>query len=149
MATKFEDIVELALITIQDYKLNNLYTADPNSFEVITNGFLVRGLPEFTNCKTPLTYDTTTKTFDYTLSPLEKSILADLWVYEWFNWHVQNVTQFENSMTPSDYKHHSKAENLKQKSEHLDKIREKFNQKMIDYSLKNVDWSAWGNGNYS
>lgn len=143
--TPFSEIIDLALANIQDYKLNNLYTSDPDSFETITNAFLIRGVPLFYNCKTPLTYDKTTQEFTNTLSQLEISILADLWVYEWFEWHVQNVTQFENSMTPSDYKHHSKAENLKQKSEYLDKIREKFNQKMVDYSLLNTDWSTWGN----
>ena len=116
MATSFDDIIDMALVTIQDYKLNNLYSANPASFEMITNSFLLKGLPEFTNCKTPLTYNTQSRTFLNTLTPLEISILADLWVYEWFNWNVQNVTQFQNKMSPSDFKHYSEAENLKQKS---------------------------------
>ena len=109
---------------------------------------MLRGLPQFTNCKTPLTYDTTTQSFTNTLTPLEISILADLWVYEWFEWHVQNVTQFENKMTPSDFKHYSEAENLKQKSEYLDRLREKYSQKMVNYDLLNIDWTTWGNGNF-
>lgn len=148
MATTFSDIIDIALITIQDYKLNNLYQTNPADFQTITNAFLLKGLPEFTNCKTPLTYDLATQSFTNTLSPMEISILADLWVYEWFNWHIQNVTQFENKMTPSDFKHYSEAENLKQKSEYLDKLREKHSQKMVDYDLKNTDWKSWGNGNF-
>lgn len=148
MATTFNDIIDMALITIQDYKLNNLYQTNPKDFQAITNAFLLKGLPEFYNCKTPLTYDSTTQSFNNTLTPLEISILSDLWVYEWFNWHIQNVTQFENKMTPSDFKHYSEAENLKQKSEYLDKLREKHNQKMVDYDLKNIDWASWGNGNF-
>ena len=148
MATTFSEIIDVALVTIQDYKLNSLYQTNPEDFQTITNAFLLRGLPQFINCKTPLTYDMGAQTFTNTLSPLEISILADLWVYEWFEWHVQNVTQFENKMTPSDFKHYSEAENLKQKSEYLDRLREKHSQKMVDYGLLNVDWGTWGNGNF-
>ena len=143
MATPFENIIDMALASIQDYKLNNLFKTNPKDFDTITNGFLVKGLPEFGCCKTDLSYDISKKEFSKDLSLLEISILSDLWVYEWFNWHVQNVTQFENSMTPSDFKHHSKAENLKQKSEYLDRLREKHSQKMVDYQIKNLD--SWAN----
>ena len=143
--TSFDTIIDLAMATIQDYKLNNLYDSSQDDFATITNAFLIRGLPEFTNCKSSLAYDINQYAFLADLSPLEISILADLWVYEWFNWHVQNVTQFQGKMSPSDFKHYSEAENLKQKSEYMDKIREKFNQKMVDYSLQTVDWDAFGN----
>lgn len=143
--TSFDTIIDLAMATIQDYKLNNLYDSSQDDFATITNAFLVRGLPEFTNCKSSLAYDSNQHAFLTDLSPLEISILADLWVYEWFNWHVQNVTQFQGKMSPSDFKHYSEAENLKQKSEYMDKIREKFNQKMVDYSLQTVNWDSLGN----
>ena len=143
--TSFDTIIDLAMATIQDYKLNNLYDSSQADFATITNAFLVRGLPEFTNCKSSLAHDSNQHAFLADLSPLEISILADLWVYEWFNWHVQNVTQFQGKMSPSDFKHYSEAENLKQKSEYMDKIREKFNQKMVDYSLQTVDWDSFGN----
>lgn len=143
MATSFDTIIDMALVSIQDYKLNNLFKTNATDFETITNGFLMKGLPNFSCCRTALSYDVSKKEFTKELSPLEISILSDLWVYEWFNWHVQNVTQFENSMTPSDFKHHSKAENLKQKSEYLDKLREKHSQKIVDYQLKNID--NWAN----
>lgn len=148
MGTTFDSIIDLALVSIQDYKLDKLCVTSPDNFEKITNAFLIRGLPNFTCCKKSLAYDTAERKFVVDLEPLEISILADLWVYEWMNWHVNNVTQFENKMTPSDFKHYSEAENLKQKSEQLDKIREKFNQKMIDYQLKYNDWSGWAGGSY-
>lgn len=143
--TSFDTVIDLAMATIQDYKLNNLYDASKDDFATITNAFLVRGIPEFTNCKHSLAYDTAQNAFLADLTPLEISILADLWVYEWMSWHVNNVTQFQGKMSPSDFKHYSEAENLKQKSEYLDRIREKFNQKMVDYSLQTIDWDALGN----
>jgi hypothetical protein len=143
MATPFSSVIDLAIMSIQDYKLNKLFKTNTEAFDDITNAFLIKGVPKFTNCRSALTYDLDKHEFASDLSPLELSILSDLWVYEWFNWHVQNVTQFENSMTPSDFKHHSKAENLKQKSEHLDRLREKYSQKMVDYGLTNLDSSLW------
>ena len=143
MATSFDEIIDLGLSTIQDYKLNNLYQDNPESFQIITSTWLTTALAEFTLCKTPLTYNLESRTFNNDLSSLEVSILADLWVYEWFTFHINKVTQFENSMTPSDYSHHSKAENLKQKSEFLDKIRERFSQKMQEYDLQTFDWSNY------
>lgn len=141
MATTFDEVIDMALTNIQDYKLNKLYKDNKDNFKTITQSFLIKGLPNFTNCKTSLTYDLEKKTFTNTLSPQEISILSDLWIFEWFAWHIQNVTQFENKMTPSDFKHYSESANLKEKSEYLDRLREKHNQKMVDYSLKNADWS--------
>lgn len=145
MATTFDEIIDLGLTTIQDYKLNEVYKNDKDNFDKITNAFLIRGLPMFYNCKKPLTYNKGTRTFDSDFSMLEKSILADLWVYEWFSFHINNVTQFQNKMSPSDFKHYSEAENLKQKSEYQDKLREKFNQKMVDYGIMVMNLDTWGN----
>lgn len=140
MGTRFEEVINMALISIQDYKLDKLYRKDPDAFEEITQGFLLRGLPEFYSCRHSLDYDMTTKEFRETLTNMEISILADLWVYQWFDWHVNQVTQWELKMTPSDFKHYSEAENLKQKMEYKDRQREKFNQKIVDYQIANMDW---------
>ena len=146
MATSFDTIIDNALLVIQDYKLNALSTTSQNDFKLITEGFLLRGLPEFKNCKTDLSYNLETSTFINTLSTMEIKILSDLWVEQWLLHQIQNLTQLQNKMTPTDFKHLSEAENLKQKSEYVDKIREKYRQEMTDYSYNNVNWINWGNG---
>ena len=78
MATPFENIIDMALDSIQDYKLNNLFKTNPKDFDTITNGFLVKGLPEFGCCKTDLSYDISKKEFSKDLSLLEISILSYL-----------------------------------------------------------------------
>ena len=148
MATKFDTIIDMALVTIQDYKLDNLYDKDQKNFLTITTAFLLKGLPNFVSCRKSLSYNIEARTFDSDFDELEISILADLWAYEWFKFHVQNVTQFENKMTPSDFKHFSEAQNLKEKSEYLDRLREKYSQKIVEYQLNNIDWASWSNGNY-
>lgn len=143
MGTAFSEIIDMALLSIQDYKLDQLADDSPDDFDLITEGFLLRGLPSFTNCKTSLAYNSENRAFVENLSFLEISILSDLWVYEWFAQKVQNVTQFQGKMSPSDFKHYSEAENLKQKSEYLDKLREKHSQKMMEYSLQHPENWGW------
>ena len=150
MATTFEEVIDVALSSVQDYKLDKLYadTSTRENFETITTAFLLRGIPEFYNCKTSLGYNTTTKSFDNVLTNLEISVLADLWVYQWFVFQVQNLTQLQNKMSPKDFTHFSEAQNLQQKREYLDAIRERYSQKMTDYGLRNVSWSNYGNGDF-
>lgn len=147
MATTFNDIIDMALITIQDYKLNEMYTTNQSDFETITEGFLLRGLPKFNTCRQSLDYDLETKSFVSTFTKIEISILSDLWVEEWFEFQVNNVTQFNGKMTTNDFKHYSEAENLKQKSDYLDRLREKRFQEMTNYDYAdNCMWQNWANG---
>lgn len=144
MATSFDTIIDMALVNIQDYKLDKLYSVNQTNFQVITDGFLKSGVPSFTECRKSLEYDAVNRTFVADLTSLEISILADLWVYAWFYFHVNNVTQFENHMSPSDFKHFSEAANLKEKSEYLDRLREKYEQKKNNYECLDLA-SIWKN----
>ena len=97
MATTFNDIIDMALITIQDYKLDELYSTSQANFETITEGFLLRGLPKFNTCRQSLDYDLNTKSFVSTFTPLEISILSDLWVEEWFEYQVNTFRGISRS----------------------------------------------------
>lgn len=138
MATTFDDIIDLGLSRVQDYKLDQLYTVNPQYFQAITDAFLKNHLGDFSSCRQSLAYDLGNRTFISSFTIQEQDILADLWVYSWLEWHINNVTQFENVLTDNDYKRHSAAENLKQKSEYFDRIREKYNQRITDYQLSDL-----------
>lgn len=151
MATTFDEIIDMALTSIQDYKLDALANDANNqsAFQTITEGFLLRGLPEFNTCRQSLAYDASSRTFVSTFTAMEISILADLWVEKWLEWKVNNITQFELKMTTSDFKHFSEAENLKQKSDWLDRIRERVKQKMTDYDYDDpAMFQQWASGNF-
>lgn len=45
MATTFEDIENLALVTIQDYKLDKLYAQSQDDFSTFLAGLVVRAVP--------------------------------------------------------------------------------------------------------
>ena len=48
MGTNVEKVYDIALITIRDYRLDNLAKADYNAFLKYLQGLLVKGIPEFT-----------------------------------------------------------------------------------------------------
>lgn len=149
MGTSFDDVIDMGLITIQDYKLDNLLNINNGTaFQTFCDGLLIRSLPTFYQCVTDLSYDATSRTFTNILSSLEISILADIFVYTWFERVVNNITQIENKMSPSDFKHYSEAENLKQKSEYKDKMREMYSQKINEYLHLNADWSSMASGDF-
>lgn len=137
MPTTFDEVIDIALVTIRDYKLDKIYN-DPEIFNQYVDGFLIKAIPSFTECFTSLKYDITNRTFLEELSPIEIDILADLWDMEWFKAEVQDTRQFNLHLNDTDFKHYAEGQNLKEKSEYLDRMREKVAQKIVDYQLKNI-----------
>jgi hypothetical protein len=154
MPTLFEDIYDLFLISVRDFKLDKLsqYSEQnsTNDFETYLQGFLLRSCHHFTNCTKDLTDYVLTPTaqFNQTLSLREQNILADLMVIAWFDKELNDVSQFSLHLSNSDFKTYSEAQNLKEKSERADRLREKISQDMVDYGLLNVDWNSWASGNF-
>lgn len=139
MATSFDAVKDLALIIIRDYKLDKLYLRDRPKFQQYTDGILIRAIPKFTESITPLDYTLSERVFIHTLDPLEATILADWFVYTWFEINVNDITQVNLHLTNTDFKLNSEANNLQQKSEYLDRMREKIRQDSLDYQLKHMN----------
>ncbi len=135
MATSFDTIIDLGLVTIQDYKINNLAHLDPNSLEIRLDGYLLRAIPKFTQCLQSLSYNSGTREFDSDFTYIEQEILACLYNIEWLTSVTQDVTQFQGKMSNREFKTHAEDANLKAKLTALDLMREKVNQLMVDYQL--------------
>jgi len=156
MGTPFSDVFDLFLTSITDYKIDNLYSlgSEPTSpFYNYLQGFLIKAIPNFSNCVQDLDDITpvvayTPAYFNVTLTSLEKGILSDLMTYEWFMKEVNDVTQFNLTLSDTDFKHFSEAQNLREKQEKADKAREMYEQKMTVYGLKHIPWVDWSNGLY-
>ena len=149
MATPFAEIYDLFLIEVQDYKLDKLYQSSPTDFNTYLQGFLIRAIPEFTNCKKNLEdIDLTLKQFNQDLSMKEKDILCKYMTIQWLNREVNNVTQFNLVLNDTDFRRYAEGQNLKEKTTHRDKLREMVSQDCVDYGLLTNDWSAWASGNY-
>lgn len=146
MGTLFEKIYDRALVIIEDYKLNALALNDYEAFITHLQGILERSIPYFTPCDTDLSYgkvidpeDGVEKmAFNNELSNMEINILSSIMVYNWFSRKVNDVTQFQGHMNNKEFKVHSEAQNLKEKSEYLDRLREKYSQDITDYQLSTL-----------
>ena len=138
--TSFDKIEDLALVTIDDYALNVLFNQDLDKFKSVCDAYLISAVGNFTRCKTSLKYDITNRAFDSDLSDLEISILADLWQIEWMERKAQDSKQFQLKLkSGNSFTFNSESQNLKEKSAHLDKMREKVEQKITQYQLQDLD----------
>ena len=137
MSTAFDTIEDLALITIRDYRIDAL-ASDATVLQTYLDGFLIKAVPNFTECVSDLTYDITARTFTSTFTNLEIEILANLMEIEWFKNDVQDITQVNLHLMNKEYKLNSENENLKQKSEYLGRLREKAHQLANEYQLANI-----------
>ena len=144
--TPFSDIYDLFLVMVTDYKLDKLYSQSEADFLTYLKGFLMLAIPKFTNCKQSLAYNSDNFTSNLTI--VEKNILAELMTIQWLSKEINDVTQFNLSLNDTDFKRYAEANNLREKSEYSDRLREKVNQDMTDYGLITIDWNAWGSGNY-
>ena len=139
MATSFDEIIDLGIVTVDDYKLVKLWQQNEDGFKQFCDGFLIRAIPNFFRCNNNLSYNSIDRQFNDTLTSAEISILADLWAIEWFTRETQNSAQFQLKLKNSgSFNFHSEAQNLKEKSVYLDKLREKVSQKITDYQLEDL-----------
>lgn len=135
MATSFSEICDLALVVIDDYKLIHLASIDEDVFKTYLEGFLIVAISDFDGCKTDLSYNISNSTFINTLSMKEKSILSKFMVIKWFEKEVNDIKQINLGLQGRDFKRNSEASNLKEKSEYIDRLREKVKQDITDYQL--------------
>lgn len=140
MPTSFDEIIDLALTLIDDYKLRKLYNQSEAKFLMFCDSLLLAAVPNFFRCNQSLDYDAATRQFNNQLTSLEISILADLWILEWFKKETQDSRKINALLQSSgSFKSHSAAQNLKEKTTYLDGLREKVSQKMTNYQLQNID----------
>lgn len=139
MSTSFDKIIDLALVTVDDYKLVKLYNQSQEGFQKWCDGFLLSAIPNFFQCKQSLDYDIENRQFVSDLTNIEISILSDFWIIEWFNRETQNSAKINALLqTSGSFKTHSASQNLKEKNNYLDGLREKVYQKITDYQLQDI-----------
>lgn len=139
MGTSFDEIIDLALVIIRDYKIDWIFQKDLEVFQEYMDGFLIRAVYDFHDCLISLEYDSSERIFVNTLSNFEKTILSDYLVYEWFK-SLTNDTRYVNlHLNDSDFKHYAESNNLKEKSDYLDKMKEKLSKDITEYKIKHLD----------
>lgn len=130
----------MGLTTIADYKIEKLYKTSVPEFKAYCDVFLIQAINNFIDCEQDLTYNLSNRAFIADLTPLEISILADYWGIAWMTRNVQDATQISLKLTSTGgFETHSEAQNLKEKSSWLDRLRERVEQKITQYQLLDSD----------
>ncbi len=139
MATSFDVIEDMGLGQIDDYTLTNLYNRDFEKFQKFCDGLLVMAIPYFNCCKKSLEYDTINREIVGDLDNEEIAILADFWMIQWFGRKVNNAAQFQAKLQNSgNFRNHSEAQNLKEKTSWLDRLRERVYQRITEYQINDL-----------
>lgn len=152
MATPFKDVYDLALISINDFRLDKLYLSAPSNFWNVLYGYLLKSIPKFTTCKVDLsdrTSNAETGQFNNTLSDIEKDILSIYVVLEWIDSQILVSQELGLLLNDTDFRHSSEANVLNAKTTLRDKKREELSDYLVQYGMKTSDWTAWAQGNFS
>lgn len=135
--TSFDEIIDLALVTVNDYRLSKLAKQGEENFNTYVDGFLISSIPYFPECRQSLDFDAEQRQFESDLTNLEKSILANLWIIQWYSRDNQTYALYRQHLqSASSFKNHSESQNLKENSVYLDKLREELDRQKISYQLQ-------------
>ena len=148
--TPYDDILDLALVSIEDYRLFFFSTDSPAEFKLILEGFMIRGLSNFENCIKDLSdRDDEAHQFNVVLDDLEKSIIADWTAIMWLDKEINDTRQITSMLQNRNEAHrYSEANNLKAKADHRVQKVEDVKHKQTTYSLKHAVWKGLASGNY-
>lgn len=142
--TNFKVVYDRAMGRLRDYRLDNLFNKDEDAFYDFMRQKLYESIDTFNGCLSDLTYHSETVGtvtewyFDATLTTKETSILAYGLIIAWMEQNMLDVTQMNLHLSTKDFKSFSESQNLKQKSEVLDKMREDMAREVTEYQLKNL-----------
>lgn len=166
MTTPYEDIFDLFMMQVEDYRLVELFQSEtpeeedeeappeeepapPNPLSVYLTGFLILAISEFPTCTQDLSNrDDEAMEFLFDMSEINKKILSKLMVKEWLGKELKDILQMRWNITDHDFKHYSEAQNTKSKSDVLEILREECSQMIMEYDIRNNDWDAWRSGNF-
>ena len=148
MATSFDSIIDMALIIIRDYKLDALYQEDAESFKLVLQGYMLKGLPKFIpSCVDSLSYNLQNRTFDRELEDVEIDIISDWTVIMWYTDQINDVLEFKEPLSDVDFKRLATGQNLKPRQNYLAELRRKVKQDATNYQFMHINQLPYFNGN--
>jgi hypothetical protein len=143
MGTSLSEVYDVFMMTVTDYRLIDLFNTSVPDFENYLQAWLDFSIVDFYVCDQDLNYDNTTKEFSADLSRDNKVILATLMMKYWLQKAVNDITQFNLHVTDRDFKIASESQNLREKANHLNLVKEQCSQLLQDYGYRKVDWDDW------
>ena len=143
MSTPFTNIIDKALVVIRDYGLDILYESEPTTFYSVMQNYMIKGLPQFTECLQDLSYDLTTQTFSSDLTDIETDILADYTVISWYEANLNDVLEYKEALQDREFKRLATGQNLKPRQEYLTMLYTRVKQNTTNYL-----WANWDSLSY-
>lgn len=146
--TKFRDVIDRASTLWRDYRLDKLFNTDESEYYTFLEGLMLNSIDMFDGCLTNLSYTEVAETeldgevvtqyvFDATLSSKEIYILALGIMIAWMENNKNDITQMNLKLNTRDFKSFSESQNLKEKQNSLDKMREEYSRNITEYQLRN------------
>lgn len=146
--TTFNEIYDLMMVIINDYKIDQLYQKDKNVFYEYLRGFLINGLSDF-DCIKPLTYhkeliikDNNVKeeifVFDYELDDDEKKIISEIAVSKYFKRLIQDVKARMPYMSQREFKKEATAPVMKENDKWYRELVSEYTQDISNYNIKHI-----------
>lgn len=148
MATTSREVYDLFMMTVQDYRLVDLYNNSEEDFDTYLEAWLLYAINDFTVCNQALEFDVSTDTFSVELNLQNKLILAKLMMKYWLQREVNNITQMNLHITDRDFKIASEAQNLREKVKYLNVVKEDCSQMLNDYGYGHNSWDDWFNQSF-
>ena len=145
--TSINEVFDLFMQTVTDYRLIALFNASEPDFENYLQSFLEFAITDFKICDQNLDYSSVTKEFPDVLSRENKNLLVHLMMKYWLQKNVNDITQMNLHVTDR-FKIASEALNLREKTAHLNSVKEQCSQMLIDYGYSRVNWTNWINQDF-
>lgn len=143
MGTSLSEVYDVFMMTITDYRLIDLFNTSVPDFENYLQSWLDFAIVDFKVCDQNLNYDDTINEFPADLSRDNKVVLATLMMRYWLQKAVNDVTQFNLHITDRDFKIASEAQNLREKVNHLNIVKEQCSQLLQEYAYNKNSWVNW------
>lgn len=139
MATSFDVIIDRAMTTMRDYKLDRIYEDNPDAFREIMSGYIAFGVTKFQGCVKPLTYDIVMQEFDEDLDMYEVNIIATLTIISWYEDNLHDVLEFRESLRDVDFNKYSTGQNLRPRQDYLAQLRSDVKMDINNYQFMHMN----------
>jgi hypothetical protein len=155
MGTTLDQILDLFLSLINDYRLTGIFTASGSmAFSIYAEPWILFAVTELSPISNqPLNYTQTSGSqigyFDTVLNMENQLLLAQICVKYWLMKSVQDVLQFNLTISDHDFKTYSQAQNLQIKQQYYIAKKEEIAQMLTEYAYRNANWSNWQNQIFS
>lgn len=134
MRTSYSEVYFNFTNKIRDFYLKNEFKNNPELGEKILFGYLIGAIPRFTYCKQDLSLrDDYLGEFKFTLTEMEKEILATLMLVQYLNPKINSDDYLLRQLGSKDYTQFSPTNQLKELKDLKKIITDEANLLMIEY----------------